>query len=117
LTNIANYTVPGATVLQVVVSPDGRRVQIAVDVLPTGTPNITVTGARSWSNIPLASGNVTAHALPGALTLKDLGRDDANSGQLDPTWPTRLYIDGPNAYTMASQGSDIWDVHDGFRFL
>jgi len=117
LTNIANYTVPGATVQQVVVSPDGRRVQIAVDVLPTGTPTITVTGARTWSNVALSSGNVQAHALPGSLTLKDIGRDDQTTGQLDPTWPSRLYIDGPAAYTMASQGSDIWNANDGFGFL
>jgi len=118
LSNPGNYTVSGgSTVYAVQVSADGRRVQLAVDILPTGTPIVTITGAKTWACVALSANTITSHALPSNLTFHDIGRQDPVTFVQDPTWPSRLYIDGPNAYTIAAQGSDIWDTHDGFNFL
>jgi len=118
LTNPANYSVSGGVnVIGVQVSADGRHVQIAVDSAPTGTPTVTITGARTWSGVALAANTVQSHALPSNFTFRDIGADDQNTGALDPEVPSRLYVEGANAFTIAAVGSDIWNAADGFNFL
>jgi hypothetical protein len=116
LTNLANYTIPGVNVTEVYVAPDNKHVHLVLDGGVTLPFNVTVSGMQSWSGIAIGPPTTRpAMGMPANLTWIDIG--NPNPGNSGPTIPSKLWIEGPNAYTIAAEGRDIWDAVDGFTFL
>jgi len=111
LANPSTYTlIGGGSILGVFInSNDTRRVSLAVSGQPT---SITVNGTLHT----LGGGQAVATTTLSVSTTTLLDRDIGTPGS-DPAIPGMLYLDGPNAYTIACEGSDIWNDHDGFNFL
>jgi hypothetical protein len=119
LTNPASYTVVGANVMAVFASADNRRVQLQLDSSPAFPTTVTFTGLRSWSGIALSttSTSVSASAMPPGLTSVDIGVWNSTTGAKDPAFPSYMWSEGTGVYTVAAEGSDIWNNNDGFNFL
>lgn len=109
----ANYSVSGggASIVGIIVDTnDARHVQLQLAAEPTGPITLTLTGITDFSgNAPVSS---TLSVSTVELTNADIG-DPASP---DPAWPGYMWSDGPNAYTIQCQGSDIWNAADGFNF-
>jgi hypothetical protein len=122
-TNPASYSVSGgATVYNVAwFSPDNRRILLEVSFIPTPPPvTVSITaGLKSWSGVAVAPvSNAAAYELASSLTYRDIGAGDSTTFQItDPLLPSKLWVEGPNAWTIAATGHDIWDANDGFTFL
>lgn len=120
LTNPANYTIPGCTVLSVnFVSPDYKRVLLEVDPAPSFPVTVTLsTALRTYGGVGLGNTSIAVSQLPAGMGFVDIGAPDSTTQAIiDPLVPSKLWIDGPNAYTIAAMGSDIWNNADGFTFL
>jgi len=77
---------------------------------PTGPITLTLTGITDFSgNAPVTS---TLSVSTVELTNADIG-DPATP---DPAWPGYMWSEGPNAYTVQCEGSDIYNNSDGFNF-
>ncbi|HEY5909760.1 MAG TPA: hypothetical protein VJA21_04060 [Verrucomicrobiae bacterium] len=118
-TNPASYTVSGgATVYNVAwFSPDYRRILLEVSFISPPV-TVSVTGLSSWSGVALPPvSNFAAYEFPANLTWKDIGAGTDTAGITDPLLPSKLWLEGTNAWTIAATGHDIWDNADGFTFL
>jgi hypothetical protein len=115
LSNPGSYTLPaGVTLLSITVnSNDYRSVALAVSGPVTLPVNISVSPTLTGLGGGLAlTGGTTVAVKSVPLTNGDIG---PVPGQ-DPAWPGMMYVMGTNAYTIACEGSDIWDIADGFNF-
>ncbi|HLH55923.1 MAG TPA: PA14 domain-containing protein [Verrucomicrobiae bacterium] len=115
LTNQANYSVSGggAAIVGIVVNTnDARHVQLQLAAEPTGPITLTLAGLLDFSgNAPVSN---TLSVLVNKLTNVDIG--DAQANPPDPAFPGSMWSDGPGAYTIRTEGSDIWGNADGFNF-
>ena len=120
ITNLANYTLTGGgggvSAYEVVVDTnDVRHIQLKLTTAPTGPITLTLNGIKDFSGNSLVSSSLTVAQSP--LANADIGDVFATLGQAGFIgFPGYLYADGPGAYTIACEGSDIWDVSDGFNF-
>jgi hypothetical protein len=125
LTNPANYTLPAGAAIDTALPMyyDTRNLtHVAIPLqynpsLPTG--NVTVTGVKSWSQITAPTATLPINTVPfvaaNSAGMKNIG--NLTTTGTDPAFPSKLWHDGPNAYTIAAQGSDIWNPADGFNFM
>ena len=113
LANPSTYTLPaGLTLLNIVVNTnDYRSVALGVSGTVTLPINVSVSAslAALGGGLPLANTTVSVVTVP--LTDIDIGVPGA-----DPAVPGMMYVEGPQAYTIACEGSDIWGTADGFNF-
>ncbi len=112
----ANYTLPGLTVTGVTVNSNNYS---SVKLKVTGTPsfplNLTLNGIKDgWGSAPAVT---TAKVGQSALISQDIGTQGVpGTSNDDPVFPSSMYVDNTNAYTVVSQGSDIWAARDGCNF-
>ena len=113
LSQISTYTIGGgATIVGVVVSKDGRSVALMLSGVPTFPLNVTVSSSLSGEGGGLAVGNTSVAVNMTPLTDVDIGYPPG----ADPSIPGMMYVTGPQAYTIAAEGSDIYNAADGFNF-
>jgi hypothetical protein len=124
LAQIGNYNIPGLTVTAVTIRTNDYK---AVRLTVTGTPGspftVTVNNLMDYLGNSLASGS----SLPVnsvSMISQDIGFDRGfKTNEIgtvfplyDPQFPSLFWVDGPNAFTISAQGSDIWNTNDGFNF-
>jgi PA14 domain len=110
-----NYSISGgnATIVGISINTnDARHVQLQLSQTPTGPVTVTLTGITDFSGNAPASTTVTANAA--GLVNADIG--DPTLNPPDPSWPGYMWSEGPGAYSVSTQGSDIWGTGDGFNF-
>ena len=115
LNNMGNYTLPaGLTLLGVMVnSNDYRSVALAYSGTPTFPLNVTVSSSLAGlGGGPTLSGSTSIAVDKVPLTDMDIGQIPGT----DPSVPGMMYVEGTNSYTIACEGSDIWNNFDGFNF-
>ncbi len=113
LSQISTYTLGGGlTISSVTVSSnDFRRVTLAVSGTPTFPLSVTVNSSLAGVGGGLRLANTTVLVVQAPLVCLDIG-----VAGIDPAYPGRMYMAGPNDYTIACEGSDIWNNADGFNF-
>jgi hypothetical protein len=115
LSNMGSYTLPpGLTLLGVMVnSNDYRSVALAYSGTPTFPFNVTVSSSLAGlGGGPTLSGSTSIAVDKVPLTDMDIGQIPGT----DPAVPGMMYVTGTNSYTIACEGSDIWNTYDGFNF-
>ena len=109
----STYTLPaGLTILSVIVNTnDYRSVALAVSGTITLPINVQVSPLLTGmgGGLPVANTSVALHT----VGLKD---SDIGVPGTDPAIPGMMYVEGPNAYTILTEGSDIWNNADGFNY-
>jgi len=109
----STYILPaGLTILSVLVNTnDYKSVALAVSGTITLPVNVQVNSslAGTGGGLPVANTSVALNAVP--LTDADIGAAGS-----DPAIPGMMFVDGSNAYTILTEGSDIWGNADGFNF-
>jgi hypothetical protein len=109
----SNYQVAGGGASIVGIDVDtnnANHVTLHLAAAPTGPVTLTLSGITDFSGNAPAS--TTLNVAPVTLINSDIG----DIGVPDPAWPGFMWADGPNAYTVSCQGSDIWNALDGFNF-
>jgi hypothetical protein len=114
ISTIGNYNIAGASIFGIVVdlnAENGRRVQLLLDGNPTTLPvTLTISGITDSSgNAPVSSNMSLSSA---GLANVDIGDPTIP----DPAWPGYMWNDGPGAFTVKCEGSDIGNARDGFNF-
>jgi len=113
LSQISTYTVGGGvSIVGVVVSKDGRSAALMLSGVPTFPLSVTVSSALTGAGggLPVSNTSVAVNMTP--LTDVDIGFPPG----ADPIIPGMMYVTGPQAYTIAAEGSDIYNNADGFNF-
>jgi len=111
LTNAANYSVTGQTVLGVnYVSP--TQAEVLLSGFPSGNSfTLNVSNIRDLAGNVIASGShITANQFT-ALTSVDIDPTIQNPGLPGDFFPLST-----NTFIITGGGSDIWDANDGFRY-
>lgn len=114
ISTLGNYSIAGASISGITVATNSGNqtvVQLQLAGEPTSLPlTLTITGITDYSgNAPVSSSvSVTSASLDNV----DIG--DATIP--DPAWPGYMWNDGPGAFTVSCEGSDIWNARDGFNF-
>src|SRR5262249_28928008 len=112
ISDMNHYSIAGARIVDIRVNTnDARHVQLMLDAAPASLPvTLTLTGITDFSgNAPVNS----------SLPVPTAGLINADIGDVqvpDPAWPGYMWSDGLGAYTITSEGSDIWGTGDGFNF-
>lgn len=118
IANLANYSVSGgaAGVYDIIVDTnDARHVQLRLGAPATGPITLTLSGISDFSGNRLVTSTVNVAITP--LANVDIGDVFASLGQAGFVgFPGYMYAEGPGALTVACEGSDIWDIADGFNF-
>jgi len=112
----SHYTIPGLTVTAVTVNSNNySSVKLTVTGTPTFPVTLTISGIKDgWGTVPATS---TAPVSKAGLISQDIGTPGVpGTSNDDPAFPTTMYVDDTNAYTVVCQGSDIWSLADGFNF-
>ena len=113
LSQASTYTLPaGWTIVSIVVNSNDYK-SVALGVTGSGSfpINVQVSSALSAAGGGLPLTSTTAAANPTELMDSDIGTPGS-----DPAVPGMMYVEGPNAYTISTEGSDIWGNADGFNF-
>jgi hypothetical protein len=111
LAQTANYNVPGVTVTAATVdSKFIKRVVLTLSGTPTLPLNITVNTVTDFYGNALETATAAVQKVP-------LKSQDVGTPGVDPIFPSLTYVDGPDAYTISAQGSDIWSAADGFNYM
>ena len=103
---------PGLTLLSILVNTnDYRSVALAVSGTITLPLNVQVSSLLTGmgGGRPVANTSIALSTVP--LTDVDIGTAGS-----DPAIPGMMFVDGPNAYTILTEGSDIWNAADGCNF-
>lgn len=113
LSQMSTYTLGGGlTLLSVMVnSNDYRSVALAFSGTPTFPLNVSVSASLSGLGGGLRVGNTQIGVNTVPLTDTDIG-----FAGVDPAVPGMMYIEGAHAYTIACEGTDIYNNNDGFNF-
>lgn len=112
LANVGNYTVGGGvSILGVVVSPDNKSVSLMVSGVPSFPLNVTVSSSLTALGGGLPVANTITNVVMVPLMDTDIGAPGA-----DPAVAGTLINNGPNAYIISAEGSDIYNNQDGFNF-
>ena len=108
------YTLGGGLFIQSVLVNTNDYRSVALAVLGNITLPITVTVNSALTSMGggLALGTNNAVALA-SVPLTDVDIGGAGS---DPAIPGMMFVEGPGAYTILAEGSDIWNTSDGFNF-
>jgi hypothetical protein len=108
----STYTLPaGLTINSIVVSANNMQVALGVTGTISLPLNVHVSPLLSGmgGGLPVANTSVAVNA-------PELMDTDIGVPGTDPSVPGMMYVDGPNAYTIACEGSDQWGNADGFNF-
>jgi hypothetical protein len=118
ITNPANYSVSGggANITGILVDTnDLRHIQLQLGAEPTGPITLTLTGITDFSGNPPTTTTLNVATSP--LINADIGDGLATAGQAGFIgFPGAMYSDAQGSFTVTCEGSDIWDVEDGFNF-
>jgi regulation of enolase protein 1 (concanavalin A-like superfamily) len=108
----STYILPaGLSILNVVVNTnDYKSVALAV------SGNITLPITVKINSLNGAGGGLPVANTSVALSKPELVDSDIGNPGVDPAVPGAMYPQGPNAYTITAEGSDIWGSADGFNF-
>ena len=112
----SHYTLAGLTVTGVTVNSNKYT---SVKLTVTGTPSfplsLTINGLKDgWGTAPATSAITVGNA---PLISQDIGTAGVpGTSNDDPVFPSTMYVDNTNAYTIVCEGSDIWNQRDGFNF-
>jgi len=108
----STYILPaGLTILDVVVNTnDYKSAALAV------SGNITLPLTVKINSLNGAGGGLPVANTSIALSKPELMDSDIGNPGVDPGVPGMMYPQGPNAYTIACEGSDQWNNADGFNF-
>ena len=102
----------GLTIVSVNVnSNDYRSVTLEVDGTPAFPFSVTLNSNVSGLGGGVKVANTTLPVKTIPLTCLDIGTPGN-----DPSVPGTMVATGTNAYTIACEGSDIWNTGDGFNF-
>ncbi len=109
----STYTLPaGLTILSVLVNTnDYKSVALAVSGTITLPINVQVSPLLAGAGGGLPVGNTSV-----GLSSAELMDTDIGIAGTDPAIPGMMFVDGSNAYTILTEGSDIWGNADGFNF-
>jgi hypothetical protein len=108
----ANYSLTGGTIVGIIVDTnDARHVQLQLAAAPTAGATLTLSGITDFSGNAPASATVQVDT-----TVPLINADIGDVSVPDPAWPGYMWLDGTNAYSISTQGSDIWNNADGFNF-
>jgi hypothetical protein len=110
LSNAANYSIAGVIITNVSVEPNNRTVRLLVNQMPTLPLNVTVSGVQDLSGNTIAPGSTTA------INTEKLIFSDVGFPGSDPAYPSFVSVTENGGYVITAQGSDIWNVNDGFNF-
>jgi hypothetical protein len=113
LGTLSHYSVSGGfTIVGILVNTNNyRSVKLIVTGTPSGAVTVTMNGLTDAAGGVLPNATVsTSYPIP--LTSKDIGTPGT-----DPAYPSQIWVEGTNAYTVIAEGSDIWGNADGFNFL
>jgi hypothetical protein len=103
---------PGLTLLSILVNTnDYRSVALAVSGTITLPLNVQVSSSLAGMGGGLAVSNTSVAINTVPLTDADIGSPGS-----DPAVPGMMFVEGANAYTIACEGSDIYNNADGFNF-
>jgi hypothetical protein len=108
-----NYSISGGGVSITGITVDTNNVnhvQLQLSTEPSGPVTLTLNGVTDFSGNPPVSTTLNVPAV---------GLINADVGDVsipDPAWPGFMWVDGPGAYTVTAQGSDIWANADAFNF-
>jgi len=125
LLNVNNYVfssgsgLSAANITGITVNSNSfREVELALNQSPRTPFTVTVNGMNEAGGGPALSGSATTAVNTIPLTCLDIAViPSATLSGVDPAVPTTMYVDGPGAYTVQCEGSDIWNRNDGFNFL
>ena len=110
LTNAANYTVTGQTVVGVnYVSP--TQAELLLSGLPASNFTVKVNNVKDLAGNSIIANSTVAANLFTALTSVDI---DPNFS--DPAVHGDFFVNSTNNFTIIAGGSDIWNANDGFRY-
>jgi hypothetical protein len=111
----SNYSIPGLTVTSALVNSNNySSVKLTVTGTPTFPVSVTLSGIKDgWGTVPATS--VIALGKAGLIS-QDIGTVGTGTANDDPVFPSTMWVDGTNAYTIVAQGSDIWAQRDGCNF-
>ena len=114
LLNPTNYTLgTGLSIVAIVVnSNDYRHVELAVSGIMILPFNVTVRNMTDASGLPLSGSAMLAVQPVRSLVFADIGTPGS-----DPLYPSSLWVDSSNAFTIVAEGSDIWGNSDGCNFM
>ncbi len=110
----STYTLSGGLFVQSVLVDTNTYRSVALTVVGNITPPVTVTVNPALTSmgggLAVGTNNTTALA---TVPLTDV---DIGSAGADPAIPGMMFVEGPTAYTILAEGSDIWGTGDGFNF-
>jgi regulation of enolase protein 1 (concanavalin A-like superfamily) len=108
----STYILPaGLTILDVVVNTnDYKSAALAV------SGNITLPITVKINSLNGAGGGLPVANTSVALKASELMDTDIGTPGVDPAVAGAMYQQGANAYTITTEGSDIWNSVDGFNF-
>ena len=111
----STYTLSGGLFVQGVLVNTNDYRSVALTVLGNITLPIIVTvnaplPSMGVGGLPLGTNNTTA------VTTVPLTDVDIGSAGADPAIAGMMFVEGPGAYTILAEGSDIWGNGDGFNF-
>jgi hypothetical protein len=110
LSNTANYSIAGVSILSATVESNHRTVRLVVNQMPTLPLNITVNGVKDLSGNTIAL-NTTAPINSEKLVFTDLGFPGT-----DPAYPSFVSVTANGGYVITAQGSDFWNTYDAGNF-
>ena len=127
LLNVNNYVfsagsgLSAANITSITVNSNTfSQVELALNASPNGAFTVTVnSGMRAQGGGPVLVAPYVRPVDNVPLTCLDLGTFGTASTLTgnDPAIPSTVYNNGPGAYTVQCEGSDIWNNNDGFNFL
>lgn len=123
LTNANNYVfsagsgITAADIIGITASPSYNSVELALDKTPSLPFTVTVSGMSAEGGGPLLTGPTVTNASTVELAPLDIGGAGTTLTGIDPAVPSTVYVNGPGAYTVQCEGSDIYNAADGFNFL
>jgi len=123
LTNANNYLfsagsgLTSANITSITVLPGNTAVELALNQSPILPFTVTVSSMSGWGGGPPLAGSTVTNVNTVELASLDIGGVGTTLSGADPAVPSRLYVDGPAAYTVQCEGSDIYNAFDGFNFL
>jgi hypothetical protein len=113
---IANYTVSGATVTNVIFLPNGKSVALGLNAAVVSGATVQVAGVKDLVGNTMTSS--TGTIVFNELTAKDVGAPNPTNSALfsDPVYVGSTVALGQGEFTTKAGGSDIWNNADGFHF-
>ena len=110
----STYTLSGGLFVQSVLVDTNTYRSVALTVIGNITLPVTVTVNSALTS--MGGGSALGTKNTSALSSVELTDMDIGVPGSDPAFPGMMFVEGPGAYTILAEGSDIWNNSDGFNF-